>query len=566
VKQRLGRSRLLAVLLVPVALMAAACSSSGNKTATTATTGQVSVPQGGTLTVGAEQEPDCMDWTDQCAGSSWGFWMANVTTMPRAFDSLPQSDGSYHYVPNVMLDGEPTLQTTPTMKVTYKISSKAVWNDGTPITSADFQYTWDHIAHGQNIYDPTGYNDISAVDDTDPTTAVVTFSTPYAGWKGLFGGGYGILPSHLLKGKNQDAIMKNGYTFSAGPYEMQSGAWQKGTSITLVPNPKWYGATKSHLDKVVFQIVTDTSTEFQAFKSGQVKMIYPQPQIDVVNQIGSGIPGANAKYNADTGAFEVIWVNMAASALADQKVRQAIGYSIDRNAIVKTLFGKLGVTQALNVINAPIVNSFSNPDAFANYKLDSSKANSLLQDAGYTKDSSGIYAKGGQELSFTIQSTTGNKRRELTEEVLQKQLKASGIKLTIQNHAASDLFGTILPAGNFQMALYAQQLTTIDPGRCNIFCTKNIPGPANQNSGQNWTRTNVPSMDPLLAKVDSSLDDSVRADNNKQADDISSTYMISLPLDPLPDIVLWSKNVVGPVGDNAILGPWWNLQDWGLQS
>ena len=565
-KRRFGPTRLLAALLVPVALLAAACSSSGNKTATTATTGSVSVPQGGTLTIGAEQEPDCMDWTDQCAGSSWGYWMANVTTMPRAFDAVPNPDGSYKYVPNVLLTGEPDVVTSPQLKVTYHINPKAVWSDGTPITSADFQYTWDHIVHGQNIYDPTGYNDIGSVDDSDTSTAVVTFSKPYAGWKGLFGGGYGIFPSHLLKGKNQDAIMKDGYTFSGGPYMMPAGGWAKGQSITLVPNPKWYGATKSHLDKVVFQIVTDTSTEFQAFKSGQVKMIYPQPQIDVVNQIGNGIPGANSKYNADTGSFEVIWVNMAAGALADQKVRQAIGYSIDRNQIVNTLFGKLGVHTALNVINAPIVNNYSNPNAFANYTLDSSKANSLLQSAGYTKDSSGYYAKSGQELSFTIQSTTGNKRRELTEEVLQKQLKASGIKLTIQNHAASDLFGSILPAGNFQLALYAQQLTSLDPGRCNIFCSVNIPSAANQNSGQNWTRTNVSSLDPLLAKVDSSLDDSVRAVNNKQADDITSQYMISLPLDPLPDIVLWSKQVVGPVGDNAILGPWWNLQDWGLQS
>jgi peptide/nickel transport system substrate-binding protein len=547
-----------------VALLAAACSSSGNKTATSATTTPAAVPQGGTLTIGAEQEPDCMDWTDQCAGSSWGYWTSNVTTMPRAFDTLPQSDGSYAYVPNVLLASAPTLVTSPKMVVTYKINPKAVWSDGTPITSTDFQYTWDHIAHGKNIYDQTGYSDIASVDATDPSTAVVTFSKVYSNWKGLFGGGYGIFPSHLLKGKNQDALMKDGYKWSGGPYMIES--WQKGTAITLVPNPKWYGATKSHLDKVVFQLVTDTSTEFQAFKSGQVKMIYPQPQIDVVNQIGAGIPGANSKYNADTGAYEVIWVNMAQGALADQAVRQAIGYSIDRNAIVETLFGKLGVHTALNVINAPILSSFSNPDAFANYKLDSSKANSLLTGAGYTKDGSGYYAKGGQELAFTIQSTTGNKRRELTEEVLQKQLKASGIRLTIQNHAASDLFGTILPAGNFQLALYAQQVTSIDPGRCSIFCSKNIPGPSNGNSGQNWTRTLVSSLDPLLEKVDGSLDDSVRASSNKQADDITASSMISLPLDPLPDIVLWSKSVVGPVGDNAILGPWWNLQEWGVSS
>jgi peptide/nickel transport system substrate-binding protein len=568
VKRRFGPSRLLVVLLAIVALFAAACSSSSKSTSTSGnTTGATTqVPQGGTLTVGAEQEPDCMDWTDQCAGSSWGFWDANVPTMPRAFDAVKQSDGSYKYVPNVLLTGEPDLQTSPKMVVTYHINPKAVWNDGQPITSADFQYTWDHIVHGQNIYDPTGYNDIASVTDTDPATAVVTFSTNYAGWKGLFGGGYGILPSHLLKGQNQHAIMKDGYTFSGGPYEMPAGAWKKGQSITLVPNPKWYGPDKSHVDKIIFSLTADTSSEFANFKAGTVKMIYPQPQLDVVKQIGNGIPGANSYYTADTGAFEVIWINDSAGALSDVKVRQAIGYSIDRNAIVKALFGKLGVDTALNVINAPIVNSYSDPEAFKDYVLDTSKAASLLQSAGYTKDSSGIYAKGGQELSFTIQSTAGNNRRLLTEQVLQSQLSKVGIKLTIQNHAASDLFGTILPAGNFQLALYAQDLTTIDPGRCNIFCSKNIPGPSNQNSGQNWTRTNIPSLDPLLSTVDTNLDDSTRASSNKQADGITADQAISFPLDPLPNIVLWSKTVVGPVGDNAILGPWWNVQDWGVTS
>jgi peptide/nickel transport system substrate-binding protein len=544
--------------------MAAACSSS-SKTATTATTAASSaVPQGGTLTVGAEQEPDCMDWTDQCAGSSWGFWDANVPTMPRAFDAIKQSDGSYKYEPNVLLASAPSVVTSPNLVITYKINPKAVWSDGTPITSADFAYTWDHIDHGQNIYDPTGYNDISGVNDSDPHTAVVTFSKPYAAWQGLFGGGYGILPSHILQGKDQDALMKDGYTWSGGPYMMTS--WDKGSSITLVPNPKWYGSDKSHVDKIVFQLVADTATEFQAFKSGQVKMIYPQPQLDVVSQIGAGIPGANSYYTADTGSFEVIWMQMGAAPLNDVKVRQAIGYAIDRDAIVKALFGKLGVTTALNVINAPIVNSFSNPNAFAGYKLDLSKVSSLLTGDGYAKDSSGIYAKGGQELAVTISSTTGNKRREETEEILQKQLATAGIKLTVTNQAASDLFGTTLPAGTFQLALYAQELTSIDPGRCNILCSTNIPTAANQQSGENFTRTSVDGLDPQLGTVDHSLNDSVRAAANKKADGLTASAAISLPLDPLPDIVLWQKTVVGPVGDNAILGPWWNVQDWGVKS
>ena len=39
---------------------------------------------------------------------------------------------------------------------------------------------------------------------------------------------------------------------------------------------------------------------------------------------------------------------------------------------------------------------------------------------------------------------------------------------------------------------------------------------------------------------------------------------IDLPVDPLPNILLWNDTIVGPVGDNAILGPFNNMQYWGL--
>jgi len=565
VKRTLRPTRLVAVLLA-LGLVAAACSSSKSDTATTATTA-VSVPQGGTLVIGAEQEPDCVDWMSSCAGSSWGYWMLNVNTMPRAYDAV-NDNGSYSYAPSVLLSGEAAVTTSATNQqvVTYKINPKAVWSDGVAITSADFKYTWDQIVNGSDIYDATGYKNIESIDATDPQTAVVTFTAGknYAAWKGLFGGGYGLYPSHILEGKDRDALTKDGYTWSGGPYMLQS--WNKTESITLVPNPKWYGPNKSHLDTVIFKFDTDTAAEFKAFTAGEVKMIYPQPQPDVVDAINSGLPDANSAYTANTGGFEVLWMNNAAAPLDDVKVRQAVAYSIDRDAIVNQLFGPLGVTTALQVINAPIVSAYSDTEAFSGYSKDLSKVDEILTGDGYAKGSDGMYAKDGKPLGFTIKSTAGNKRRELTEQILQKQLADAGITLTVANTKAGDLFGTVLPGGDYQMGLYAQQLTAIDPGRCNIFCSENIPSDANQQSGQNWTRTSVPDLDPLLTEVDNNTDDSARAAANKKADPITADQMVSLPIDPLPQILLWSKGVVGPVTDNAILGPWWNLTDIGVQS
>ena len=560
-KQRRG-AQLFCLLFTSVLLVAACSSDKKSPTGAGASSSSSEVvPQGGTLVIGAEQEPDCADWFGTCGGSSWGFWMMNVNTMPRAFDVVKDSSGTYVFKANIMLKSEPKLETTPKQKVTYEIADNAVWNDNTPITSTDFKYTWDQVVNGKDIYDKTGYTNIESVDDSNPKVAVVTFSSTYPDWKQLFAGGYGILPSHILQGKDRDTEMKDGYKFSAGPFVIDS--WVKGDSITLVPNPNFFGP-KPHLDKVVFKIQADTSAEFQAFKAGEVSVVYPQPQLDAVDAINAGLPGVEKEISVDTGNFESLWINNSKAPFDDKIVRQAFGFSIDRDAMVKRLFGGLGVDKALNVVNAKIVKAYSDENAFSSYKLDLTKADQLLTGDGWAKGADGIYAKGGQRLAFTIKSTAGNKRRELTEQILQEQLKTAGFEMTIENAKAGDLFGSILPQGDFQMGLYAQVLTSLVPGNCTLFCSTNIPTADNGFSGNNWTRSNVADLDTQLKIVDSSLDENARMAAGKAADKIVADNALTFPLDPLPNTLLWSSKVLGPVQDNGVLGPFFNLAEWGV--
>ena len=515
------------------------------------------VPQGGTLTIGAEQEPDCTDWINTCGGSSWGFWMMGTTTLPRTFDTKP--DGTV--VPSEWMDGEPTLVTDPKQVVTYKIAKSAVWSTGDPVTSSDFKYTWEQVAgpDAKDVYDPSGYNKIESVDDSDPSTAVVTFKEPYAGWKSLFTGNYNIYPSKFLEGKDRHEAMKDGYKISAGPWIIDS--WDKGVGITLVPNDKYPGQ-KPKLDKVVFKFIADTSAEFQAYTAGEVDMIYPQPQIAVVDAISAGVPG-NKSVNADTGSVEALWINNSKAPFDTKEVRQAAAYALDRDAIVNRLFGPLGVEKAVQSFNPPILGDYAGSD-FSMYTPQPDKVTELMTGAGWAKGSDGIWAKDGQRAAFAVRTTAGNKRRELTEEVMIAQFKDAGFEMTTDNQKAGDLFGQTLPAGDYQAALYAQVATFPDPGLSNLFLSSNIPSDANGNTGQNWTRTNIPAVDPLLKTIDSELDEQKRIEASKAADKLLAEDATSIPLDPLPNILLWSDKVVGPVQDNTILGPFWNLNLIGL--
>jgi peptide/nickel transport system substrate-binding protein len=554
------RSVLSSVLIAGLAVGLSGCAGSGSSSGPANATG--STPRGGTIVIGAEEEPTCFDWMGQCSGSQWGTWMAQIETQPQAFRALVK-DGQLIDVPSTMLTGMPKFATKPVETITYEIAPAAVWSDGVPISCADFQYTTSQMQNGADVYDRTGYTDIGSVTCPTPKTVVVKYKKDrtYAGWHQLFTSTAAVLPAHLLKGKDRDKELKDGYTWSGGPWFAK---WNKGDSIVLTPNPKYWGP-KPHLDKVVFRFETDTAAEFQAFRSGQLDAIYPQPQVDVVDAITAGISGANTQYESHTASVEALWFNDGRAPFNDKVFRQAIGYAIDRDTIVKKLFGGLGVDKAVNSLNPYVIADYSDQNAWAMYKLNLNKVESLMTGDGWAKGSDGVWVKNGRRAAFTIVTTAGDKRRELTEQIIQPMLKTAGFDMSIKNTTSDRLFGTLLPSGDYQVSLYAQGLTTITPGLCAQFCTENIPGPSNDNSGNNWSYASVPSADPYMRTVDTSLDDNARKAAAKKSDQILADYNVALPLDPLPDILVWSKKVVGPITDNPIEGMFWNIDQWGIK-
>ncbi|MCU9611812.1 ABC transporter substrate-binding protein, partial [Escherichia coli] len=85
---------------------------------------------------------------------------------------------------------------------------------------------------------------------------------------------------------------------------------------------------------------------------------------------------------AQTGSLEALWINTSRAPLDSVEVRQALAYSIDRDTIVKQLFGKVGVEKAANSLNPFILAEFSDQESFAAYKLDLTKAEGLLTGEG----------------------------------------------------------------------------------------------------------------------------------------------------------------------------------------
>jgi peptide/nickel transport system substrate-binding protein len=509
----------------------------------------------GTIRIGAEEELACADWIASCAGSSWGNWEFGNLTMQQALNV----DANGNYVPSAMLVDLPTLDPGPPMKVTYRIKPEAVWSDGQPITSKDFEYTWKQIVNGKDIYDPTGYVNIQSIDTTDPKVAVVTFAKPYAAWRDLFGGFYYLLPSHLLAGKSRNKAMKDGYAFSAGPWKLDGGkkGWKKGKSLTFVPNDAFWG-TKPSIAKVIFQFIPESPAELQAVKTGQVVAIYPLPIDGLLDQVDAS-PNLHATVS-EGNQTEAFFINAAAFPLDSQAVRQAIAYATDRQAIVdQILKPAIREGRVLQSFDVPNFKTFFTP-SFSRYTPDKSKVDQLMTGDGWKKNGSGIWAKNGRTASFVINTTAGNKSRELAEQLWQSQLQQAGFDVKIKNLSSDVLFGDRMPHGTYAVSL-AAGVGTPDPGLCNQFCSKNIPSKKSP-SGQNFTRTKSAAIDQEWGIVESTLDDTARIAAAKAGQDALADYVASIPLYQSPTIFIWDQSKLGGrLEDNTVMGPFFTMNE-----
>jgi oligopeptide/dipeptide ABC transporter ATP-binding protein len=112
--------------------------------------------------------------------------------------------------------------------------------------------------------------------------------------------------------------MTDGYDWSGGPY---IGKWTRGADITLTANPNWYGP-KSKIRTVVFRFITETSSQAEAFKTGQVDAAYPSPQTEIADLFR--VEGAEHFVNARTTSLEGLFLNTSRFPFQSKAVRQAL--------------------------------------------------------------------------------------------------------------------------------------------------------------------------------------------------------------------------------------------------
>jgi peptide/nickel transport system substrate-binding protein len=567
--------QLLAVLFC-LTLLATACGSDKKSTSGGASGSQSSggAKRGGTLILGAEQWPECLNPITQCANSSWMHWAIDQHVLPRLMDF--DKDGNF--IPSPVLAGQPVVDGKGTGKndtnpfsVTYKIKPEAVWDDGTPISADDIEFTANAKLKTTGVLSTIGYDKIDHIEKSDGgKTAKVVFKDTYADWGDMWGGlnDY-VLKKAAFKSEETSQDLVTSIPFSGKGFKLES--FSKDQAV-LVPNPKYWDQSQMPLvDKVILKPQADTDTELNALKAGEVYAIYPQPSSGIKDKLSD--PSITLKFGASV-SYEGIWFDQGSrknpdTALKEKAVREALLFAIDRQAILDQVIHNISPdVQLLNCAGwVPTVGKWCNQNDFADVKFDKGKVDANLTGAGWAKGPDGIYAKGGKKLSLTWQTVAGNKRRESIQDLIIPKLHDLGIEVTKDNSDADTLFQTRLPNLDTEIGLYIQNASP-DPTVSTQFACESIPTPQNNFSGQNNTGWCNQKATDLMHQADVTLDENKRLDLTHQIGKLEREDAVWLPLYQFPVLTAFrSDKIEGAVGDltSSPNGGFENIYDWSLK-
>ncbi len=466
------------------------------------------------------------------------------------------------------------------LTVTWKLLAGLKWSDGQPLTSDDIKFTWEALANPNSgaISGTGGIDLITGIDTPDELTAVVHYSSPWAGYLAQFA--YGIFPRHAA---GEPADMSNWewnrQPVGAGPFVVTE--WASGESITMEPNPYYFQAGKPYLSKLIFRIVPEPAAQLALMKQGEAQ-VQLWPGIDDPKEYNS-VAGDNAHEDMVPGVWNLaIDFNLSKPfdgdpgptpphpILGDIRVRQAIAHAIDYQTLIKDVL-KNTVAES----TSPFAYGWYQCDIARAYPYDVAKANALLDEAGWTMGGDGIrvakgalYAEDGTRLSLELQGYTNFEPLQRTEEFIVENLKAVGVEARIQNYDFSIIFGSYEDnsprmIGDYDMLIFDRSLGIEPQGSIeNTFLSTQIPTADNPTGANIWRWVN-PKGDAFIEQAGSSFDLAVRKAAYCGLGNLLATDLPVLYVYVFQDGYGYANNLTG-----YTVSTWgsmtWDVQNWQL--
>jgi peptide/nickel transport system substrate-binding protein len=343
--------------------------------------------------------------------------------------------------------------------IRYRMRRGLHWSDGAPISAQDVTWTYRMLADTQ-VASPR-QEDVSQIDSVvaeNDSTVTFHFRRRYPGM--LFASSIAIAPQHVYEAAGPGGIRTHpsltdparGLVVS-GPFKV--GAWRRGESITLVPNPVF--APRPNLDRVVIRIIPEATTRLVELRNGTADFVRGI-SFDQVPQVRAAGPRRWRIEREEKRFWEYLAYNPSAHpAFADPRVRRALGMALDVPGIVRALRMDEFAAPAGGPY-PPILRGVYDPVGMRPLAFDSAGANRLLDEAGWIDaDGDGVREKAGRPLRFTLLTNAGNARRADVMQIIQQQWKRVGVDARLRQEETTTFLNDV-PAKKYEAALGSWQV------------------------------------------------------------------------------------------------------------
>jgi peptide/nickel transport system substrate-binding protein len=383
-----------------------------------------------TVTVGMQLEPPNLDPTAGAAAAIDEVVYANV------FEGLTRigSDGSV--LPalartwDISADGR---------AYTFHLAAGVKFHDGTTFDAGDVKFSLDRArAPDSTNAQKALFTAIASVDVVDPYTVKVKLDHAVGDF--LFDMGWGDAVIVAPESAATNAVTPIG----TGPFKF--AGWVRGDHVDLVRNPDYWG-TPAKLDKVTFKFVSDPAAAFAAMMAGDLDAFPNFPAPETLAQFR-----ADPRFIVVVGATEgetILAINNGRKPFDDVRVRRALSYAVDRQAIIDgAMFG----------YGTPIGSHFSPADPgyvdlTGLYPFKPDEARDLLRQAGH-----------GDGFTVTLKLPPPAYARR-GGEIIAQQLKAIGVNAKIVNVEWAQWLSDVFGAKNYDLTIVSHT----EPADINIY-------------------------------------------------------------------------------------------------
>ena len=293
----------------------------------------------------------------------------------------------------------------------FKLRPDVKFHDGSPFNAEAVKATLDRAVNPENkLARHTQFNRVAKVEATGPLAVRVTLKEPFAPFiNSLAHPSAGMISAEALKKYGNKDIAFN--PVGTGPFVFVE--WKQTDFVKMKKFDGYWRKGYPKVDIVIWKPVLENNTRAAMLQTGEADFAFPLPYEQAADL------RKNAKLNVTVGPSIItryVSFNMLHKPFDDVRVRQAINYAINKEAIAKVAFGGFAFP-AEGVVPQGVRYAHK----MAPWPHDPKKARELLKEAGYPN--------GFESVLWSAYTTTTAQK---TIQVLQQQLAQVGIKISVQ--------------------------------------------------------------------------------------------------------------------------------------